>query len=190
MRTSNARLVPGEIMATPPPRRVAPERDEVVDAEFETIGLAVAAEARAAGKRVAPIAESRERFGRPGGAAFWSAGVVMIACAFWFSGGHTLTDRFGAASASRLAIGGVKARVDRSGAKPMLAVDGHVRNDGGAGAVVGELSMQVTAEDGSVIRYRLGTTSEELAPGQQYAFSSRLDVPRSGVKAVAVHFAN
>ena len=37
-------------------------------------------------------------------------------------------------------------------------------------------------------RYRLGTSGRPLAPGEAFAFSSRLDVPKNGVKSVSVTF--
>ena len=51
------------------------------------------------------------------------------------------------------------------------------------------LEIRVTGNDGRITRYRLGTAARPLAPGETFAFSSRLDVPKNGVKTVSVTFA-
>ena len=50
------------------------------------------------------------------------------------------------------------------------------------------LEINVTANDGNVMRYNLGTSSEPLAPGAAFGFSSRLEAPKEGVKSVSVTF--
>jgi hypothetical protein len=114
--------------------------------------------------------------------------------AFWVSGGHALIRHSGLFTASAdesslLSITGVTSHVEASGEKPVLFVDGEAGNDGDASAALPPLEIRVTGEDGGVTRYTLGTSGRALAPGQRFAFSSRLDVPRNGVKAVAVSFA-
>ena len=47
----------------------------------------------------------------------------------------------------------------------------------------------VTGNDRRITRYTLGTSNRSLAPGERFGFSSRLDVPRNGVKTVSVTFA-
>ena len=50
------------------------------------------------------------------------------------------------------------------------------------------LGIAVTGNDGRITRYRLGTSGRPIAPGETFAFSSRLDVPKNGVKTVSVTF--
>ena len=75
------------------------------------------------------------------------------------------------------------------GTKPVLFVDGEAANDGAKAAPLPPLEIRVTGNDSQVTRYTLGTSSRSLAPGERFGFSSRLDVPRNGVKAVSVTFA-
>ena len=51
------------------------------------------------------------------------------------------------------------------------------------------LEIRVTGNDGRTTRYTLGTSGRPLAPGERFAFSSRLEVPKNGVKTVSVTFA-
>ncbi|WP_296746380.1 hypothetical protein [Mesorhizobium sp.] len=128
-----------------------------------------------------------------GGPIFWIAGVGMALAAFWVSGGHVLVRQspFWASSepASALSISSVTSRIDETGLKPVLFVDGEAANDGERAEALPPLEIRVTDNASNVIRYRLGTSSRSLAPGERFGFSSRLDVPRNGVKTVSVTFA-
>ena len=128
-----------------------------------------------------------------GGPIFWIAGVGMALVAFWVSGGHALVRQSplwaNPEPASALSISGVTSRIDETGLKPMLFVDGEAVNDGTSAAPVPPLEIRVTDNARNVIRYRLGTSNRALAPGERFGFSSRLDVPRNGVKTVSVTFA-
>ena len=129
-----------------------------------------------------------------GGPIFWIAGVGMALAAFWVSGGHALVRQSPFWTSPQpagvaLSIQGVTSRVDASGAKPVLFVDGEAANDGLEAAALPPLEIRVTGNDSSITRYRLGTSDRELAPGERFGFSSRLEVPRNGVKAVVVTFA-
>ena len=112
--------------------------------------------------------------------------------AFWVSGGHTLVRGipFAATEAPRsaLRISGVTSRVDSSGARPILLIDGEAANDGTSTEHLPALEIAVTGNDGLITRYRLGTSGRPLSPGDTFAFSSRLDVPKNGVKTVSVAF--
>jgi hypothetical protein len=88
-----------------------------------------------------------------------------------------------------LTLSGVSSRVDHSGARPVILVDGHAGNDGAQPVDMPGLEIRVADLEGRIIRYKLGTAARRLAPGEQFAFSSRLDVPKSGVKTVSVTFA-
>jgi hypothetical protein len=86
-------------------------------------------------------------------------------------------------------ISGVTSRVDVSSVKPLLFVDGEAANDGAGTLPLPPLEIRVTGEDGRITRYTLGTAGHPLAPGERFAFSSRLDLPKNGVKTVSVAFA-
>lgn len=128
-----------------------------------------------------------------GGPIFWIAGIGAALAAFWVSGGHALVrqSQFWSAAqpASALTISGVTSRIDVSGLKPVLFIDGEAANDGEREAALPALEIRVTDNASNVIRYRLGTSNRALAPGERFGFSSRLDVPRNGVKTVSVTFA-
>lgn len=128
-----------------------------------------------------------------GGPMFWIAGVGIALASFWVSGGHALVRQSPfwttAGPASALTISGVTSRIDASGLKPVLFVDGEAANDGTRSEELPPLEIRVTDNDSNIIRYRLGTSNRALAPGERFGFSSRLDVPKDGVKAVAVVFA-
>ena len=132
-----------------------------------------------------------------GGPVFWAVGIGMAAAAFWMSGGHELArvspfiGPFIGSEAQPMAlrIAGVTSRVDETGARPVLFVDGEAANDSRGVEHLPALEIAVTGKDGRVTRYRLGTSGRPMAPGERYAFSSRLDVPKNGVKTVSVAFA-
>ena len=92
-------------------------------------------------------------------------------------------------SAAALGISGVDSRVDVAGTKPVRFVDGEAMNDGKLDASMPALEIVVTDNSGQTTRYRLGTSGRTLTPGERFAFSSRLDVPKNGVKTVTVGFA-
>ena len=208
------RPVSGEIMTGTPEDAASPRSarrlgDDIVDAEYETVlsaapQPAVAAQppATAIGSAAAPLA-GMEMLRRPegpavrasavrGGPVFWIVGIGLAAAAFWVSGGHALlrgAPSLGTqAHQQALRISGVTSRVDVSGARPVLFVDGEAANDGGTTETLPPLEIVVTGNDGRITRYRLGTSSRPMAPGETFAFSSRLDVPKNGVKTVSVTF--
>ncbi len=130
-------------------------------------------------------------FSTRGGPAFWLTGILIAATAFWIGGGHALVmdmAMFQDAPQTALSISAVTSRVDDSGARPLLLVDGEAGNDGAGAAEVPPLEIRVTGEDGRITRYRLGTSGRLLAPGERFSFSGRVEVPRSGVKSVSVAF--
>lgn len=128
-----------------------------------------------------------------GGPLFWIAGAVLVVGAFWVSGGHALVRQSASLVApepqSAFSISGVTSRVDASGAHAVLLVDGQASNDGSAAGMLPALTIAVTTNGGKTIRYNLGTSGRPLEAGEKFAFSSRLDVPKDGVKAVSVTFA-
>lgn len=140
-----------------------------------------------------PDAPAEPREPTRGGPLFWTVGIGLVLAAFWVSGGHALIrgTPFAAleSPASALRISDVTSRVDASGAKAILLVDGEAANDGWDVEHLPALEIAVTGNDGRITRYRLGTSGRPLAPGETFAFSSRLDVPKNGVKTVSVTFA-
>jgi hypothetical protein len=127
-----------------------------------------------------------------GGPFFWIFGLGLAAAAFWVSGGHSLVRNAPFLTQPTperaLRMSGVTSRVDVSGLRPMLFVDGEAANDGKVSEVLPPFDILVTGNDGLVTRYRLGTSGRSLPPGETFAFSSRLDVPKNGVKTVSVTF--
>jgi hypothetical protein len=206
--TTTARPVSGEIMTGPRRRGAAGggrgEASDIVEAEFEIVGdreplvppdtfqpRRDAGMAFLAGP--ATVATPPGLFARRGGALFWTGGLALTCLSFWVSGGHALVLSQNRPSASAagpaFTLSDISSRVDASGPRPVLFVDGQAGNDGAAGAAMPGLEIRVASLDGTVTRYKLGTSSRRLDPGESFAFSSRLDVPRNGVKSVSVTFA-
>jgi hypothetical protein len=131
-------------------------------------------------------------FSARGGPPFWTAGLGLAAAVFWFSGGHALVGQSpplqALASEQALRIASVSSRVDASGGRSMLDIDGEAVNDGAEALSMPPLSIQIIANDGAMTRYKLGTSGSPVAPGEKFAFASRLPVPRNGVKSVSVAF--
>jgi hypothetical protein len=127
---------------------------------------------------------------RRGGVLFWSVGLLLVLAAFWISGGHAIVGRLAlfhsATPEAPLRISTLTSRVDGSGEKPILMLDGEVVNGGAAAQHLSGLLIAVTAGDGTVTRYRLGTGGRPLSPGETFAFSSRFDAPMNGIEDVSV----
>jgi hypothetical protein len=205
------RAVSGEIMtdAARDPARQAVPVDDVIDADYISLPAGSRApEARpretvsAAGSAATPPGrmdmlrsadQAAPRGPSRGGPLFWTVGVAIVAAAFWVSGGHALVRGVPfigiEAPSSALRISGVTSRIDESGVRPILFVDGEAANDGAVTEHLPPLEIVVTGNDGLVTRYRLGTSGRPLAPGATFDFSSRLDAPKNGVKTVSVSFA-
>lgn len=206
-----ARPVSGEIMAdTAGPERIMRDpAGDIVDADYEVLPRFTGSmEPSPPLSRVVatPAIEGMEMLrkpetatGRPlmsrGGPIFWIAGLSAAFAAFWISGGHALVRQAPLLLAAQetgaaLTISGVTSRIDASGPEPVLFVGGEAANDGAGPSPLPPLEIRVTGNDRRTIRYTLGTFNRSLAPGERFGFSSRLDVPRNGVKTVSVTFAN
>jgi hypothetical protein len=204
-----ARPVSGEIMTG---TSVAPElralATDIVDADYEVLPRSVSkadAIQPPARSNATPSIEGMEMLRKPeaatvrppasrGGPIFWIAGVGAALAAFWVSGGHALVRQtpfwtVEQPAGAVLSIAGVTSHVDASGSIPVLFVDGEAVNDGVKAGPLPPLEIRVTGSDSRITRYTLGTSGRSLAPGERFGFSSRLDVPRNGVKAVSVTFA-
>lgn len=213
---SRPRAVSGEIMTDPSEDaavRVPPDvgiAGDVIDAEYITLtpeprrgeskphepvsSIASPALPPMAGMGMLRRSEPEASLRMPtrGGPLFWAAGMALVLAAFWVSGGHALVRNTAFVGAEvphgALRISGVTSRVDASGPHPLLFVDGETANDGVDVAYLPLLEIAVTGNDGRITRYRLGTSGRPMAPGETFAFSSRLDVPKNGVKTVSVTF--
>ena len=205
-----ARPVSGEIM-TGTATNAAPERvtfgaADIVDADYVVLPrVAIHPEPGAPPPQIpsTPSIQGMGMLRKPeaapwrssrGGPVFWIAGVGIALVSFWVSGGHALVRqgsfRVAAEPASALTISGVTSRIDVSGLKPVLFVDGEAANDGAGPETLPPLEIRVTDNNSNIIRYRLGTSNRSLRPGERFGFSSRLDVPKDGVKTVSVIFAD
>lgn len=204
-----ARPVSGEIMAAGSRDTCAqvPQRDlaDIVDADFEVLpagpadgesGAAQAAfpdqSAVTEGMDMLCLAGTRQPAPRSrGGAAFWLAGVALAAAAFWVSGGHAVLRAsalpFSGPGAS-FRIAEINSRVDLSGQRPVLLVDGAAVNDGSGTSELPPIDVSIATNDGRMLHYRLGTGAALVAPGARWDFSSRLDVPMNGIRTVTVAF--
>src|SRR5690606_34389051 len=129
------------------------------------------------------------------GPAFWLFGMVLVGAAFWVSGGHALVSRpeataphVEAAPQPRdvLRIIGVTSRIEHSGSRSFVLVDGEVVNTGTRPLMLPSLDIRLTDDGGKVTRYMLGTGERRLAPSARFPFSGRLEAPASGVGTVTV----
>lgn len=180
-------------------------QDDVVDAEFISLGSNGLADnlvpVAATRSLDAPVADGMAMLLRdtapapgpsPGGPMFWAGGTVIAFAAFWVSGGHAIMDVSDITSVSDptgLRIASVISRVDRSGERPILMVDGKAVNDGASPIAMPSLQIEVVTTAGGSALYKLGTAGRSLDGGDFFDFSSRLDLPKDGVETVLVTFA-
>ena len=201
-RGSDSRPVSGEIL-TARPNREEPgsvsERD-FVEAEYETVvgrHQKLSPDIKKIDETVnAPFGleilsgEKNDPTGGKAGPLFWIAGALLIAVAFWISGGHTIVSdqpiNLATASQNPLAIEGVSSKLERRGSNPYLLVEGKVLNGSDRSLPLPDLIIQVKASDGSITRYRIAGGEERILAYGQYAFSSRLGTPQSGIENVKV----
>lgn len=183
------------------------KRDDIVDAEFISIGPAITPRAPAAAPVVqlqvaVPAADGMAMLSRTvfhqntapaqAGPMFWAGGTLVALAAFWAAGGHALLAGITIPSTpdpAGLRIASVVSRVDRSGMRPVLQVDGKAVNDGSSALPMPSLQIQVVSAAGGSTLYKLGTGGQALDGGDSFDFSSRLDLPKDGVQTVFVTFA-
>lgn len=192
-----ARPVSGEIVAGAGlTGRAAGDRADVVDADYvEIAGEARPSRPAETGPEPSGMAmlnaEARGlQAPMRAGPLFWTAGAVVAAAAFWAAGGHALMPAATAVKelAPRLTIMDVRSRAEKVDGQVALLVDGTIRNDGRASGPVPALIVNVLSAEGRTASYRLGTLRTPLAAGAKYGFSSRLDMPKDGVRTVTVTF--
>jgi hypothetical protein len=178
---------------------------DIVEADYEVVSQPAGRAPAAQPMTPAPSVEGMDMLRKPDGAPlragasrgspiFWIAGVGAALAAFWVSGGDALVRQMpffaaGQPGGAAFSISGVTSRVDVSSSRPLLFVDGEAANDGARTAPLPPLEIKVAGNDGRITRYTLGTAGHPLAPGERFAFSSRLDLPKNGVKTVSVVFA-
>lgn len=205
-----ARAVSGEIMTG---NRATPEMAEgasagnadIVDAEYEIVAHHGRTDANAFRSREGEEnsipgldmlrgrqTQGRAQRGERGGPLFWAVGAMLVAAAFWFSGGHALLNGVSLfesdGPAPGLRIASLQSRIEKGNGRALLFVDGEAVNEAAATETVPTLSINVLDSQGRTTRYLLGTNDHRLAPGQHFAFSSRLIAPKGGVKSVSVTF--
>lgn len=195
--------VNGEILAAQAAGRSGGRRpDDAVDADFETIEVpqavrppsarpvaaAIARESLSILNGSAPVADRPSR----GGPAFWATGILAVAAAFWFSGGHALLDHRSSPALSDEAAGfevmEVTSSVKRLSGRDVLMVDGVLQNTGMRDAVAPDIMVNVESDTGGTTRYLLGLGKPVVAAGDTADFSSRLNVPKGGVKRIYITF--
>lgn len=210
----NARLVSGEIMTDSTigqTRPFASAPSDIVDAEVMTVisaersmagGLASHHSAHSFIDAAPPIhGMDTLRLGRAieqpparsrGGPLFWVLGVVLVAGAFWMSGGHVLIRRAVNVTAEAIAqtdvlrISLTSSRIETTGGGQVLFVEGEAINETAAAVALRQLEIRVTGNDGVVTRYNLGTSGQVIQPAERITFSSRLAAPKNGVQSVSV----
>jgi hypothetical protein len=199
--------VTGELIMGCPSAAGRPARDgapDVLDAEYETLRLP--APAGCPRPAISPAATTHppgldllrqgtlpKRAGsddHPGRAISWSACLLLVAGAFWMSGGHSLLDGAMAvrSQALPLRVTGLETRIGASSGQHHLFVQGEVVNDRAEAQALPDLSINILRANGETTRYFLGTNGQPLAGGGRFAFSSRLVAPKEGVKSVSVTF--
>lgn len=204
-----ARPVSGEIMTDDARDTSAQtswgDRNDIIDADFEVLAPASASvespehklsfehqDRSAGGMDMLRAARPRDAMGGArAGPVFWLAGISLAAMVFWISGGHAVVRAVAlpfAAPANALRLAEISSRVEAAGQKTLLLVEGVAINDGHDIAILPPIDIVVAAQDGKILRYRLGTAASQVASGARWDFSSRLDLPMNGIKAVKVAF--
>lgn len=121
---------------------------------------------------------------RRGGPVFWVVGALIVACAFWVSGGHALMRTAGA----DLVIRDLDIRIEDRNGRAFIMVDGRIANEGRAVRAVPPLAINVVGAGGQTIRYTLRTNGESVQAGGDFAFSSRLEATAGKIGSVNVEF--
>lgn len=178
---AGADIIDAEYIVVDPEPRVRAQVPRAVETSTASSGMDM----------LRQIARARSGQRERGGPLFWAGGIALAAVAFWVSGGHELAHGGHAIfspAAPLLRIVGFNSRVVETGVRPSLVIDGEAVNDGAASAELPSIEIQVTSGNGTLTRYKLGTAGAELAAGDVFPFSGRLDLPKHGVKTVSVAF--
>ena len=208
---NGARPLSGEIIGVQAPSaamRVTAGND-IIDAEFESVspstsGRKTAASLPVSGTGAIPPAKSSgmdmlkravvanvDSRNQRAGPAFYLVGAAVALAAFWVSGGHTLMPVANGMNGEQspgesLRIAAVDSRVETRGGRSVLLVDGEIFNPGMRQALIPDVSINVLDHGGRTTRYYLGTNHRRIGAGDRFDFSSRVHVPKDGVKSVSV----
>jgi hypothetical protein len=203
-----ARPVSGEIMTNaadmPAFASSRPDFTDVVDADYEIVCSDASKRESRTGERISNQPETSAagmgilRFDqaqparRRGGAMFWSVAIGLIFATFWVSGGHAyFRDAFPVESvtpAATLRISNISSRIEDTGTAGVLYIDGEAVNETADSLKRPPLEIRIIGNDGAVTRHKLGTAGTIMTPGEKFAFSSRLSVPKTGVRTVSAAF--
>lgn len=173
-----------------------PHAAQIIDAEYETLpGRFEAAPSQAGSPPATALAGLECLRGGTAGRTAPPAipgilGLLAVAATFWLSGGYALLEhvRPTATTGPSLDISALESRIERLPAGDLLIIDGEAVNEGGASALLPDLSINILGVDGHTTRYFLGTNGTALSAGERFAFSSRLAAPKDGVRSVSVTF--
>jgi hypothetical protein len=176
---------------------------DFVEAEFEEVGLplltreevsrlgiADSVAARLSGDGMSMLKrESWQTVKQRGSVLFYAGAAVIVFMAFWISGGYVLFPGFGNGATQKTAairLDKITTSTVTLNEHPLVLVSGNVINSGGERADSPPVKIKVKTKTGDVFSYQLGSKGWPLDPGQSMPFSSRLDVPASGVESVEV----
>ncbi|WP_347970557.1 hypothetical protein [Foliimonas ilicis] len=204
-----ARPVSGEIMTNaadmPAFASARPDFTDVVDADYEIVGgdapkresrtesrISNPPETSAAGMDILRFDQAVQPARRRGGAMFWSVAIGLIFATFWVSGGHAyFRNALPVESASPVAtlrISNISSRIEDTGTAGVLYIDGEAVNETADSLKRPPLEIRIVGNDGAITRHKLGTAGTMMTPGEKFAFSSRLGVPKTGVRTVSAAF--
>jgi len=174
--------------------------DDVIDAEYETLApRPMRSYAPAAHCTPGTIPKSicllRDHGQGPGRyirrpSVFWIAGILIVAAAFWTSGGHAIVGQMkpNEEQPSLLRLENIRSRLEHLDGRQLLIVDGKAINMGARTQVLPDLSIEILGGNGRTVHYFLGTRGQRLARGERFSFSSRLAAPKDGVESISVTF--
>ncbi|MEO9336600.1 hypothetical protein ABFT80_04070 [Mesorhizobium sp. SB112] len=182
-----------------------PDFTDVVDADYEIVGgdapkresrtesrISNPPETSAAGMDILRFDQAVQPARRRGGAMFWSVAIGLIFATFWVSGGHAyFRNALPVESASPVAtlrISNISSRIEDTGTAGVLYIDGEAVNETADSLKRPPLEIRIVGNDGAITRHKLGTAGTMMTPGEKFAFSSRLGVPKTGVRTVSAAF--
>ena len=177
--------VSGEIMS--PARRtrrspVTRKIFEAIDADFEMVTVTLepgqprrASQAPARGVKTLSRKQSRSAS---------AAALILVASAVaWGLSGNGKPNEAG------VDLANVTSSIERSGPQVLVKVDGTVVNQSLETTAIAPVAVTLTDRNALTTRYLVRVPAARLAPGEGFAFSTRLSVPSDNAKSVQVGFA-
>jgi len=168
------------------------QSDEIVDAEFESLGRKAPGEAAPSRRSSdAPPAHGLglfraetdgRRAARPMPLPTFAAIATLSACAsFYVAGGHVFLHQSPQAAstaadvdAAPVVLDGVATRVDTSAGRAVIIVRAGLRNTGTTATAAPSVAITFDRADGSGSVTHTVTRGERLAPGERMAFATRI----------------